>query len=104
MTTLAAREAKRQFGHLIDTSQREPVTIERHGRPVSVVVSKHDYDQMQAQLAEARGWAETNHLLSTDANRDHLMASIAEGERGEVVVRTMDELLAMEAETDSDDA
>lgn len=104
MTTIAAREAKRQFGHLIDTSQREPVTIERHGRPVSVVVSKHDYDAMQAQLAEARGWAETHYLLSTEANREALTESIAQGERGEVVVKTMDELLAMETESDSDDA
>lgn len=99
MTTLAAREAKRQFGHLIDTSQREPVTIERHGRAVSVVVSKHDYDEMQAQLAEARGWAETNHLLSTKANRAHLMESIAQGERGEVVTKTMEELRSYEKDS-----
>ena len=98
MTTLAAREAKRQFGHLIDTSQREPVTIERHGRPVSVVMSKHDYDQMQAELAEARGWAETHHLLSTEANRRHLAASIAQAERGESVVKTMEELLRDETD------
>lgn len=96
MTTLAAREAKRQFGHLIDTSQREPVTIERHGRPVAVVVSKHEYDQIQAQLAEARGWAETNYLLSSEANREALMESIAQAERGELVEKTMEELLSYE--------
>ena len=97
MTTFAAREAKNQFGHLIDTSQHEPVTIERHGRPVSVVVSKHDYDEIQEKLAEARGWAETNYLLSNEANRRHLMDSIAELDSGEgVVVETMDELGAYE--------
>ena len=91
-STIAASEARRHFGRLLDTSQRKPVIIERRGRPVSVVISKHDYDQMQAQLAEARGWAETRYLLSTEANRRHLMDSIAEVERGEVIEKTMEEL------------
>lgn len=92
MTTVAAREAKRQFGSLIDTSQREPVTIEKHGRPVAVVVSKHEYDAIQAQLADYRAWQETSHLLSTDANRDALHASIDELRRGETTEKTPDEL------------
>ena len=96
MTTFAAREAKRHFGRMIDTSQREPVTIEKHGRPVAVVVSKHEYDKMQEQLAEARAWKETEYLLSTDANREALMESIAQHERGEVVEKTMEELKAYE--------
>ena len=96
MTTLAAGEAKRHFGRMIDTSQREPVVIEKHGRPVAVVVSKHEYDKMQEQLAEARAWKETEYLLSTDANREALMESIAQHERGEVVEKTMDELRAYE--------
>ena len=54
VTTFAAKEAQRQFGRLIDTSQREPVTIERRGRAVAVVLSKHDYDQIQERLEEAR--------------------------------------------------
>ncbi len=96
MTTVAAREAKRQFGALIDTSQREPVTIEKHGRPVAVVVSKHDYDAIQAQLADYRAWRETAHLLSTDANRDALRESIAELNRGVTTERTLDDLRAHE--------
>ena len=78
MTTLAAGEAKRHFGRMIDTSQREPVTIEKHGRPVAVVVSKHEYDKIQEQLAEARAWKETGYLLSTEANREALMEAIAQ--------------------------
>ena len=96
MTTFAAREAKRQFGRLIDTSQREPVTIEKHGRPVAVLLSKHDYDKIQAQLAEARAWQETEHLLSTEANREALALSAAQSERGEVIEKTMDELKSYE--------
>jgi prevent-host-death family protein len=92
MTTVAAREAKRQFGLLIDTSQREPVTIEKHGRPVAVVVSKHDYDAIQAQLADYRAWRETAHLLSTDANREALRESVAELNRGATVEATLADL------------
>ncbi len=98
MTTFAAREAKRQFGRLLDTSQREHVTIEKHGRPVAVLVSKHDYDRLQEQLREARSWAETNHLLSTEANREALRQADEQIKRGEVIEKTMEELLAYEDE------
>jgi prevent-host-death family protein len=40
MTSLAAQN---QFGTLIDTSQRQPVAVTRHGRPVAVVLSYEDY-------------------------------------------------------------
>jgi prevent-host-death family protein len=39
MNTLSAREAKYNFGRLIDTARAAPVVIEKHGRPVVVVVS-----------------------------------------------------------------
>lgn len=47
MKTIAALEAKNRFGELLDTAQREPVTIEKHGRPVAVVVSAEEYDLIQ---------------------------------------------------------
>jgi len=34
MKAIAAREAKNRFGSLMDVAQREPVAIEKHGRPV----------------------------------------------------------------------
>lgn len=46
MTTIAAREAKTRFGELLDTAQREPVTIEKHGRRVAVVLSASEYDAL----------------------------------------------------------
>lgn len=39
MRTMTSLEAQNHFGELIDTSQREPVLITRHGRPVSFVIS-----------------------------------------------------------------
>ena len=37
MLTMTSLEAQNQFGYLIDTAQREPVTITRRGRPVAMV-------------------------------------------------------------------
>ena len=39
MKSIAAKEAKVHFGELIDSAQREPVSIEKYGRPVAVIMS-----------------------------------------------------------------
>ena len=39
MQTLSARDAKYNFGRLIDTARADPVTVEKHGRPVVVVLA-----------------------------------------------------------------
>ncbi|MCW5698452.1 MAG: type II toxin-antitoxin system Phd/YefM family antitoxin [Rhodospirillales bacterium] len=55
MHTMAALEAKNRFGELLDTAQREPVTIEKHGRPVAVMLSAQDYRELEAlKLAALR--------------------------------------------------
>lgn len=43
MLTMTSLVAQNQFGTLIDTSQRQPVTVTRRGRPVAVVQSYEDY-------------------------------------------------------------
>ncbi|MCP5523988.1 MAG: type II toxin-antitoxin system Phd/YefM family antitoxin [Verrucomicrobiales bacterium] len=47
MTKVTASKAKTHFGALIDQAQREPVTIEKQGRPVAVVVSFETYTAQQ---------------------------------------------------------
>ena len=47
MENIAAKEAKIHFGQLLDTAQREPVTIEKHGRPVAVIMSSHEYEELK---------------------------------------------------------
>ena len=55
MRRVAALEAKNRFGELLDAAQREPVTIEKHGRAVAVVVSAEDYKELEAaKLAALR--------------------------------------------------
>jgi prevent-host-death family protein len=48
MRKIAALEAKNRFGELLDNAQREPVTIEKHGRPVAVVMSAQEYKDLEA--------------------------------------------------------
>ena len=50
MKTLSAREAKNGFGSLIDTARHEPVLIEKHGRPVVVVLSVEEYEKITSEL------------------------------------------------------
>lgn len=55
MKIFASKQAKDHFGELLDTAQREPITIEKKGRPVAVVLSLEDYKRME--LAEDAFWA-----------------------------------------------
>jgi len=48
MKTMSAREAKNGFGRLIDVARLEPVTIEKHGRGVVVVMAVEEYDRLIA--------------------------------------------------------
>lgn len=46
MKTMSARDAKHQFGRLIDTARAEPVIVEKHGRPVVVVLAVEEYEKL----------------------------------------------------------
>ncbi len=41
--TMSAKEAKDGFGSLLDTAWANPVTIDKYGRPVVVVLSNGEY-------------------------------------------------------------
>lgn len=47
METIAAADAKTNFGALLDKAQREPVTISKNGRAVAVVMSAAAYEEQQ---------------------------------------------------------
>lgn len=53
MITMTSLEAQNQFGTLIDSSQREPVVITRRGRPVSVVISVRDIQNLPFSVVKA---------------------------------------------------
>jgi prevent-host-death family protein len=47
MQTISARDAKYNFGRLIDTARAEPVTVEKHGRAVVVVLAVEEYERLK---------------------------------------------------------
>ena len=46
MITMTSVEAQNGFGKLLDTVQREPVAITRHGRPTAFIVSPLVMDEL----------------------------------------------------------
>ena len=46
MITLTSVAAQNGFGKLLDTVQREAVTVTRHGRPVAFIVSPQDIEEL----------------------------------------------------------
>ena len=44
MRTLSSVDAQNRFGELLDSTQREPVTITRRGRAVAVMISPQDME------------------------------------------------------------
>ena len=46
MRTMPSVEAQNHFGELLDTAQREPITITRRGRTVAFVLSKQEYEAL----------------------------------------------------------
>jgi prevent-host-death family protein len=65
MQILSARDAKYNFGRLIDTARAEPVTVEKHGRAVIVVMAVEEYQRLKSIEAEQHAKAAT----SPDKNR-----------------------------------
>ena len=64
MITVTSVEAQNRFGQLLDTVQREPVTITRHGRTAAFIVSLRDMQDLQdvrrkrsKAVAEFEAWS-----------------------------------------------
>ncbi len=49
MRYVSASEAKQNLGAILDSAQREPVTIRRQKRDVAVVLSAQEYERVCAQ-------------------------------------------------------
>lgn len=76
MLTLGAREAKNEFGRLLDAAQSENVLIEKKGRPVAVVLSIKKYQLLED--AQDKLWeilaktSEMDGLVSQKESEDFL--------------------------------
>lgn len=47
MRTMSAKDAKNHFGELLLEAQRAPVTIEKNGKPVAVLLSFEEHEQVE---------------------------------------------------------
>ena len=47
MQSISAKEAKYGFGRLIDLACAEPVTVQKHGRPVVLVLAIEEYEKLR---------------------------------------------------------
>ncbi len=50
---MSSKDAQNNFGLLLDTAQRTPVVVQRHGRDCVAVLSMRDYEIWQ-QMKNAR--------------------------------------------------
>jgi len=48
MDALSANEAKTQFGDMLLKAQRAPIQINKNGKPVAVVISMDEYENIEA--------------------------------------------------------
>ena len=79
MISFTATDAKNRFGELLEAAHRAPVEIDKKGRPVAVLLSFEDYQEMQERLGDApsqssfawlRKWRKTAHLSRKDTPAD----------------------------------
>ena len=54
METYSSTDAKREFGEVLTKSQRGPVSVTRNGKPIAVVLSNVDYEEMKLQAIESQ--------------------------------------------------
>ena len=48
MLSMSAKDAKYGFGRLIDLARSEPVVVEKHGRPVVVVMAVEEFERLKS--------------------------------------------------------
>lgn len=73
MRTYSTNEARHKFSEIIDIARREPVAIAKHGRIVSVMLAKEDYEHYQ-EIEEER-WMNYKTVAAKDAT-DQINARI----------------------------
>lgn len=76
MKAIATKDAKNNFGELMNAAQRKPVTIERRGRPVAVIMSPEEFNKIKLERLRAR-----------------LAVGEAQADRGEFSNKTADDII-----------
>lgn len=74
MYTLTANDAKRNFGELLLSAQREPVKISKNSKDAVVVMSIKDYEELEAMKNDY-----LRHCFAS-AKQDLAQGNIGDGE------------------------
>jgi len=61
---MTSAEAQNHFGLLLDSAQREPITITRRGRPVAYLFSPQEYEALKQGKGDTAVPASTTELLA----------------------------------------
>ncbi len=69
MQTIAATEASNRFGKLLDLALQEPVTIEKKGRQVAVILSVEEYSRMECTIEEFQEQRLKESIADMDAGK-----------------------------------
>jgi len=78
MVSMTSAAAQNNFGKLLDTAQREAVTITRHGRPTAFVVSPQDMEELlDARRKRSRAVADLEAWRAQAAKRNSAKQSAA---------------------------
>ena len=76
MRTISLHEAKEDFGHVVDSALKAPVSITKHGQPAVVVSSNEEFRE----------------FLETKRLRREVEKGFDQIDRGQFSTRPMDEL------------
>jgi prevent-host-death family protein len=63
MKTMTSVEAQNHFGLLLDSAQREPITITRRGRPVAYLFSPQEYEALRHGKSDNTAQQSTTEVL-----------------------------------------
>ncbi len=74
METYSSTDAKREFGEVLTKSQRGPVSVTRNGKPIAVVLSNVDYEEMKLRTLRAELIRGQNSPVMKDWNTDDFLA------------------------------
>jgi prevent-host-death family protein len=74
MHTLTANDAKRNFGELLLSAQREPVKISKNSKDAVVVMSIKDYEDLEVMKADYLKYC------FESAKKDLAQGNVADGE------------------------
>ena len=71
MKAVSAREAKHHFGQLIYEARAEPVMVEKHGRPMAVVLAVEEYQRLTgATVAPSSKTRSSSEAIAQKSNGD----------------------------------